>query len=329
MMPEPQRSENPAIKAAVVEAIRLHGPLTFAAFMELALYHPQLGYYRRPRIGRDGDYYTAASVGPVWGRIWARYFRRMMGTGDRQLYEFGGNTGAFRADVLAECPELNHRIIEAGDPMPDAMAGIVFSNELIDALPFHRLRMRDGAPREVFIAMNEQGGLVESEGDPSPGASGFGFPASALPDGWEFEVRPAAEAWIRAVASRLMGGFVITVDYGCTHDEYFAKPRPEGTWRTYFRHTQTGDALANIGEQDITADVDFTSFIAAGEAAGLETILFQDQSRALLDIGRDVIGEIVARDAGRPSKERNALHQLLHPSLMGRRFKVLIQRKTG
>jgi SAM-dependent MidA family methyltransferase len=204
------------------------------------------------------------------------------------------------------------------------MEGIVFSNELLDALPFHRLRVRDGKLREIFIGLDEQGEPREIENDPS---LAIGDWRSAIPDSWEFENCPRAEEWIRDIASCLTRGYVITVDYGYTREEYVSKPRPNGTWRTYFQHTRTDDTLANIGEQDITADVDFTSFIAAGEAAGLETVLFTDQTHALLEIGRGVIEEITTRDAGKMSKDRNAIHQLLHPAMMGQRFRVLIQRK--
>jgi len=353
---------NPAAIAAITAAIRERGPLNFADFMQIALYHPRHGYYRRARIGREGDFFTAVSTGPVWGRIWARHFRKMlavMPTPEPQasglqrlekrgsetshhgktrpgirhpasgvVYEFGGNTGQFRDDVLKECPELDHRIMEVDDMMPDSMDGIVFSNELIDAMPFHRLRRSDGIWREIFVGQGEHGDLIEIEGDPSEAVrSQITHGESQIPDGWEIECRPAAQAWIRDIAARLTRGLVITVDYGYTRDEYFAKPRLRGTWRTYFNHTQTNDALANIGGQDITADVDFTRFIAAGEDAGLETIFFKDLSHALIEIGRDVIEQITTRDAGRPSRDRNAIQQLLHPSMMGTRFRVLIQRK--
>jgi SAM-dependent MidA family methyltransferase len=319
--------------------IQRDGPLTFAEFLRLALYHPQNGYYRRHeaiQVGRDGDFMTSISAGPVYGRIWAGVFRDWLKDGslgaDARITEFGGNRGRFRADVLAAAPELRHEIVEAGDPMPDRLEGIVFSNELIDALPFHRLRVRDGRWREIRVDLGPDG-LRELETDPVPELSTC-FPISlaaqppaALPDGTEFEARPAALAWIRDVARRLVRGRIVTVDYGFTHEEYFSRPRPRGTLRCYHRHTLNDEPLARPGEQDITADVDFTEFIAAGEAAGLRTERFEEQGRALLELGREVVQELARRDAGTFSRERNALHQLTHPTLMGRRFRVLIQRK--
>ena len=342
---------NPHTIAALRDAIRARGPLTLADFMQIALYHPQHGYYRHAKIGRAGDFMTSVSTGPVWGKIWARHFFKLLenfqslektaaGTSrdwkkSAAIYEFGGNTGQFRDDVLTECPELDYRIFEAGDPLPEKMEGIVFSNELIDALPFHRVRFRDGIWFELLVGLdgNENPILIEGELRDSRlrsfVESNFGFVGDLKLEICDFEICPAAEDWIRQILSRLIRGYVITVDYGMTREEYFSKPRPAGTLRCYHKHTRNDDPLEHIGEQDITADVDFTSFIAAGEAAGLETVLFTDQTHALLEIGRDVIEEITTRDAGRMSKDRNAIHQLLHPSMMGRRFKVLIQRKRG
>lgn len=321
------------------DCIREGGPLTFAEFMRLALYHPQQGYYRRAeavQVGRAGDFMTSISAGPVYGRIWAGVFRRWLQDGcigpDAHITEFGGNQGRFRDDVLAAAPDLPYRIVEAGDPVPDRLEGIVFSNEMIDALPFHRLRVRNGRWREIRVGLGPDG-LREIEADPLPELAAC-FPISlaaqppaALPDGTEFEARPAAPAWIREVARRLTRGWIVTVDYGFTHEEYFSKPRPRGTLRCYHRHTLNDEPLARPGEQDITADVDFTEFIAAGESAGLRTERFEEQGRALLDLGRDLVHEIATRDAGAYSRDRNALHQLTHPTLMGRRFRVLIQRK--
>lgn len=321
------------------DAIRKYGPLTFADFLRLSLYHPEKGYYRRPaavQVGRQGDFMTSVSAGPLFGRIWAGVFQKWLKAGefgpDAGIWEFGGNKGRFRDDVLAAAPELPYRLVEAGDPMPDRLEGIVFSNELIDALPFHRLRVRNGRWREIRVDLGPDG-LREIETDPVPELSAC-FPVSlaaqppdALPDGTEFEARPAALEWIREVARRLTHGRIVTVDYGFTHEEYFSKPRPRGTLRCYHRHALNDEPLARPGEQDITADVDFTEFMAAGQASGLQTERFEEQGRALLDLGRDIVHEIATRDAGTFSRDRNALHQLTHPTLMGRRFQVLIQRK--
>ena len=338
-MPEhPKRDGTATLHQTLHESIAKHGPLTFADYLRIVLYDRSAGYYGRrdrPTVGRHGDFMTSVSAGPLFGRIWARVFRAWLTTPSpvTGVWEFGANTGRFRDDVLADAPGLPYRTVESGDPLPDRMEGVVFSNELIDALPFHRLRVRDGRWREIRVGLAGDR-LIECETDPVPELAACfpmslaATPPAVLPDGTEFEARPAALAWIRDVSARVVRGRVVTIDYGFTHEEYFSRPRPRGTLRCYHRHAANDEPLARPGEQDITADVDFTEFIAAGEAAGLTTERFEEQGRALLDLGRELMAEIATRDAGGLSADRNAIHQLTHPTLMGRRFRVLIQQKV-
>ena len=131
--------------------------ITFERFMELALYHPQFGYYtsRREKIGKRGDYFTSVSVGPLFGRLLAKQFlsfREELGNpAEFEVVEFGGHRGQLRADVLAAAPDLRYRIVETGDPLPDSIVGCVFSNEFLDALPVHVVQVKDGAWQEVYV----------------------------------------------------------------------------------------------------------------------------------------------------------------------------------
>ncbi|MGA2138086.1 MAG: hypothetical protein ABSH14_04410, partial [Verrucomicrobiia bacterium] len=118
------------------------GRITFARFMELALYHARYGYYTGPgRIGKHGDYFTSVSVGPLFGKLLAKQFvkfREELGRpAEFEVVEFGGHHGELRADVLAAAPDLRYRVIETGNPLPDSIVGCVFSNEFLDALPVH------------------------------------------------------------------------------------------------------------------------------------------------------------------------------------------------
>jgi len=147
-------------------------------------------------------------------------------------------------------------------------------------------------------------------------------------EGYRTEVNLRALDWLIDVSQRLKGGWIVTIDYGYERDEYFAPHHRDGTMLCYYQHTKSANPYANIGEQDITTHVEFTSFIEHGKKLGLEPVLFTDQSHYLLQIGESEIAEIVARTAGQPSKERAAIHQLIHPEMMGRTFKVVVQRKT-
>ena len=146
-------------------------------------------------------------------------------------------------------------------------------------------------------------------------------------EGYRSEVNLRALDWLTDVARRLKRGWIVTIDYGYERNEYFAPHHHDGTLLCYHQHVKSANPYANIGEQDITAHVEFTSLIEHGKKFGLETVLFTDQLHYLLQIGESEIAEIVERTAGQPSKERAAIHQLLHPELMGRTFKVLVQRK--
>ena len=146
-------------------------------------------------------------------------------------------------------------------------------------------------------------------------------------EGYRTEVNLRALDWLADVAQRLKRGWIVTIDYGYERQEYFAPHRRDGTLLCYRRHARSANPYAHIGEQDITAHVEFTSLIEHGKKLGLETVFFTNQSRYLLQIGESEITGIVERAAGQPSTERAAIQQLIHPEMMGTTFKVLVQRK--
>jgi len=332
-MPAPD-SSRPELVAEICAAIaRAGGGITFARFMELALYHPLYGYYTSDaaRIGKHGDFFTSVSVGPLFGKILAQYFRKLRsesGVEDFAIWEFGGRGGELRTDVLAVAPELKWNIIEAGDPLPDEMIDCVFSNELLDALPVHRVQVRGGVWRELFVAASTAG-FVEVAGplsDPRLAEAVRDLPIAQM-EGYRTEINLRALDWLTQIAARLRHGWMLTFDYGFERADYFAPHRRDGHLQCYCRHQRHGNPFANIGAQDITTHVDFSAFVEHGRALGLETLWFCDQGKFLLDEGADLIREIVERDAGKHSTERNAIHQLIHPAHMGRAFKALLLRK--
>jgi SAM-dependent MidA family methyltransferase len=340
------------------EIERSGGRITFERFMELALYHRQHGYYMegRERIGKAGDYFTSVSVSPLFGRLLARQFlkwRDELGyPPEFEIVEFGGHRGQLREDVLAAAPDLKYRVVETADPFPDSITGVVFSNEFLDALPVHRVRVQGGEWKEVYVSVSETGAKPTPAPPrrgppqlPSNGGAGGGFrqtlgPLSTprlsdfldglpvhLMEGYTTEVNLRALDWMETIARRLKRGFVLTIDYGYDREDYFSPQHRDGTLLCYHHHTKNDNPYLHIGEQDMTAHVEFTSLIEHGKRFGLEPVLFTDQSHFLLQIGESEISEIVQRTAGQLSKERQAIHQLLHPELMGRTFKVLVQRK--
>ena len=307
------------------------GRITFARFMELALYHPQHGYYTggRERIGQQGDYFTSVSVGSLFGKILAKQFvkfREELGNPPEfEVVEFGGHRGQFRADVLAAAPDLAYRIVETGDPLPDSIVGCVFSNEFLDALPVHLVQVKDGTWQEVYVSADLQE-VLGPLSTPRLADHLRDLPVEYM-EGYRSEVNLPVLDWLTEVARRLKRGWIVTIDYGYERNEYFAPHHRDGTLLCYHQHVKSANPYVNIGEQDITAHVEFTSLMEHGKTLGLEPVVFTDQSHYLLQIGEPEIAEIVERTAGQPSKERAAIHQLIHPELMGRTFKVLVQQK--
>ncbi len=304
---------NPVLVEAIRDEIACSGGrITFERFMEIVLYHPQHGYYTsgKARIGKAGDYFTSVSVGPLFGKLLARQFQQW---GVDEVVEFGGQRGLLRDDVLTAAPELRYRVVEVGDPLPDQITGCVVSNEFLDALPVHRVH----GDREVYVTADFEETLGPLSDARLP----------RLPVGYRSEFNLRALDWLEDVARRLQHGYVLTIDYGFEREEYFAPHHKDGHLQCYSQHTRNANPYERVGEQDITAHVEFSSLIELGKKLGLEPVLFTDQSHYLLQIGESEISEIVERTAGEVSKERAAIHQLTHPALMGRAFKVLIQKK--
>lgn len=312
------------------------GRLTFAAYMDIVLYAPGLGYYGRPEspIGPAGDYFTAVSATPVFGHILGRLFRRLAHATDAppdfRIVEVGGHRGRLRDDIRTLWPEVPYRLIEYGDKPPATVSGIVFANELLDALPVHCVRAVAGAWRERYVTMTAPRALAWCDGPLSSPrlADALADLPVALMEGYETEVQLQAHDWIVDIAGRLQpGSHLLLIDYGLERRDYFAPHRAHGTLRCYRRHQCNGDPLQTPGEQDITASVEFTSLIAAGQQAGLELLRFRELGRFLVEEGEDVIRDIAERTAGTMSRERQGLHQLMHPNLMGHAFQVLWMRK--
>jgi SAM-dependent MidA family methyltransferase len=232
----------------------------------------------------------------LFGRILARQFEQW---GVTEVTECGGHRGQLRADILAAAPELNYQVIEVGEPLPATLRGVVFSNELLDAFPVHRVC----GDRELYVT----GDFTEEPGPLSDPR------LPRLPAGYRSEFNLRALDWLEDVARRLTeSAYILTIDYGFERGEYFAPHHKDGHLQCYYRHTRNDDPYRHIGEQDITAHVEFTSLM---EHPGLETLLFTTQERYLTRIGAD---ELMA--------DPRQAHQLLH-STMGQAFKVLVQRR--
>jgi SAM-dependent MidA family methyltransferase len=358
-------TENAALKDAIVARIRAEGPLPFRDFMEAALYHPLHGYYRsrREKMGREGDYLTSPEASPVFSVLVARQLREMWQAMGRptsfDLVEAGAGTGALCRDVLRWArrtdPDfraaIQYTIVEVSEvlverqrvvlgeedrdarwtaDLPAGVRGCILSNELLDSFPVHRLTVRDGRLRELFVDWD--GALfVETEGPPStPALAAYFERLGLMPgEGCAAEVNLEAEAWLRQAAVALHEGFILTFDYGYEAAELYAPWRRHGTLLCFYRHNPSGDPYARLGRQDITSHVDFTTLRRAGEESGLRTLGLVSQSEFLTNLG--VMEALAPPGEGETDLEeyyarRRAVSELIDPAALGR-IRVLVQSK--
>jgi len=304
--------------------IRAAGPVPFRRFMEVALYHPQHGYYRRPRdpFGKEGDFFTAEQVQPVFGILVAarirQLFRAMGEPDDFVVVELG----AGRREMAEAFSEWRYLPIDIGcGEFPEDFRGVVFSNEFFDALPVDLAVFRQGAFRRQCIALHDGRFVWHEDGDLSPEAVEYlraYFPAP-LEGNW-YEINLPALAWMDRIASALRAGFVFTVDYGYTRAE--AVRFPHGTLMGYRRHTALEDVLQEPGLRDITAHVNFTALEERGTLRGLRTESFSTLAQVLLSAGEpDQFA--AALGPGNDLRRRMQLKTLLFG--MGETFRVLVQ----
>jgi SAM-dependent MidA family methyltransferase len=360
----------------MIEEIALHGPLTFARFMERALYDKDHGYYMtqavaqdktpRERIGREGDFYTAPELSPILAKTLVLQVLDI----DAQLghpptftfVEMGGGNGTFAADFLQQCQRiapdflsrLRYALVERspylqslqqsciresmgnwgkGQPFwvaaveeldQNSVIGALFSNELVDAFPVHRVRFHNQCLQELLVDYAD-GKFVERFGPlSSPMLEEYVHRHGIdLQEGQTSELHVAAEQWMTQMARVLQKGVLITVDYGHTASDYYAVDRKDGTLICYYQHAVSTNPYTRVGEQDMTAHVNFSVLAKAGKECGLLPVGFTTLANWLM--GLDV--EEMVEDQDPESQDIQALSQLLRPHGMGSTFKVLVQQK--
>ncbi|HRJ72413.1 MAG TPA: SAM-dependent methyltransferase [Terrimicrobiaceae bacterium] len=352
-------AKSPALADLIAAEIADSGPLTFARYMALALYHPELGYYAsgRAKIGPAGDFFTSVSVGPVFGRILAGQFgeiwQRLGQPPEFSIVEQGANDGTLAADVLnALDPRMNaaYWIIEPSPVLQDrqramlqnhasrvrwvsapeelpVIDGLHFSNELLDALPFHLVRSTGSAWEELFV-VSEGGRLAFSGGVPTEAVAGELTLLPARPAGYIAELRPSASAWAATLGTKIRSGAILVIDYGYSRDQLLAPHRTEGTFACYRAHQRDALPLEAPGEKDITAHVDFTALTEAAAAAGFHREGWTDQHHFLVGASQELMREIEGPPTAQTQKILRTLQTLLHPESMGTQFHCLLFTKN-
>jgi SAM-dependent MidA family methyltransferase len=366
------RSDRAPLAERLRERIGREGAISFRDWMEAALYDEHEGYYCRRdtvRWGRAGDYRTSAERSPLFAATFARYFATLyeeLGAPSvLSIIDAGAGAGDFARGVLEtlrrdwphvfsatryyldeESADARARARERLAPVsertefrrlfeidPQTCVGIIFSNELLDAFPVHRVIQRGRKLYELCVGVNEAGafGWVEREPKTPRLAAHFERAGVSLAEGQIAEVNLEAEDWTRRAAHALRRGYIITVDYGEEANELYGAPqRRGGTLRAFHRHTLADDLLARPGEQDLTATIDWTQIRMAGEREGLQTVLFARQDEFLLRAG---LLEQLERMTARSPSEADAMglrlgaREMILPGGMGQSFQVLVQKR--
>ena len=338
------------LRDRLVARIRAHGPITFADYMETALYDPEEGYYStRVALGFEGDYLTSPDLGTHFGRSLGRAFIDVWTALGRpaawDVVEAGAGRGTLLRDVLVslerERPDAARAarlaIVEVSPRLraqqssslegrdirwaSDARAlapleGVIFANEVLDAFPVHVLARVDDGIREVFVD-EKDGRLVEMLRAPSAPDLRYRVP-EGLAAGGRWEASPEAEGWVAGLAAALVRGYVLFIDYGGDEAELLSR-LGSGTVRGFSRHRILSDPFAEPGAHDLTASVNFTAVRRAAEGAGLRYVGRASQRDALVALGiRDLTSRPTTaieqlRDFGR----RSAIDTLLDPAGLG------------
>ena len=351
----------------LADRIRAAGPIPFAAYMRECLYHPLLGYYSKTESRRFGDFYTSVDVHPIFARLLARQLAEMWVVLGRPreflAVEAGAGVGRLASQILdfavRELPEFyscvrysaveqssarrerhsatlrahleNGKAASSSELPGDIPAGCIFSNELLDAFPVHRVIFEHGALREIYVGFNGER-FTEQRGPLSSGEIARYFQEQQITQREEqfAEINLDACDWIADVGRRLGRGFVLTIDYGHEVAELYNERHMRGTLLAYSEHRATEEFFERPGEQDLTAHVNFTALDLWGAGAGLKRTGCVSQMAFLVALGRgNEFADLYDEGASELERirARLLLKSLIHPEGMGETFQILIQHK--
>ncbi len=355
--PSPEAAQHSARLAEYIRRdIAAHeGWISFARYMELALYAPRLGYYvaGSQKFGEAGDFVTAPELSRLFGRTLARQVAEIMAQSAPSILELGAGSGKLAVDMLSECECLgcvpeSYAILEVSadlrmrqqalirkwlphlldrvrwlDELPEKFSGAIVANEVLDALPVHLVHWRDSAITELGVASGEHG-FIWQERAISDAALLELAKGIIVPDDYISEVCVARRGLINSLARRLEQGVLLLIDYGFGAREFYHPQRRAGTLMCHYRHHVQDDPFYLPGLQDITAHVNFTDIAESGIEAGLELMGYTSQAFFLINCGITTLLQETSPEDLRDYLPLSAqLQKLTSPSEMGELFKVM------
>ncbi|WP_297887215.1 SAM-dependent methyltransferase [Sulfurihydrogenibium sp.] len=348
----------------ILGEIEKRGGISFKEFMDFALYYPSLGYYTsdKEKIGGYGDFFTSSELDPVFGQLLAKQFNEIYEKyfKDKKisLVEVGSGKGLLAYDILNEIknnyPDFYKNLqfvsiekspyhlksqeellkgfnVKWYDTLEDVedLEGIVYSNELFDALPVHLIKKLNSRIYEIYLTKKEDEIVEELRPATKDILDYLKELKIDIPEGMTTEINLIATDLIGKIGQKLKRGFVFTVDYGYPSKELYKPYRMRGTLLCYYKHTYNENYYENVGLQDITSHVNFSALVYYGKKSGLEFTSFTDQAHFLINLGLgDVMMELQEKGDYKSYERLNRLKTLILPKGMGEKFKVLIQHKN-
>src|SRR5574340_314495 len=341
--------------AAHCDAEAKCGWISFARYMELALYAPGLGYYTAGahKFGAAGDFVTAPQLSPLFGRTLARQVAQIMAASAPHILELGAGSGKLAVDLLGELEKLgslpdSYAILEVSadlrerqrallherlphlaervrwlDALPESFSGAVVANEVLDALPVHLVHWENGTPTERGVSAGANG-FIWQERPIGDAALLHAAQRISVPDDYVSEICLAARGLVNSLAGCLQRGALLLIDYGFGAREFYHPQRSSGTLMCHYRHHAHGDPFFLPGLQDITAHVNFTDVAECGIDAGLELLGYTSQAFFLLNCGITDLMQDTSPENLRDYLPLSAqLQKLTSPAEMGELFKVM------
>jgi SAM-dependent MidA family methyltransferase len=370
-LPDPsadERAHSDRLLTHLREEIAAHGAMPFSQYMERCLYAPGLGYYSagKTKFGEAGDFVTAPELGSLFAQCVVNATYPVIGLlgDDADFLELGGGSGSFaeaalKAFAAAEALPRRYLILEPSADLRDRQRerlsgalpaeifarvswldrppeqewrGVLFANEVIDALPTTRFAMRAGEVYEEYVALDGEGRLMRVDRPADMLVSGAVRHVerdleTSFPDGYRSEILPQLPYWIQAIAGSLSAGLMLFVDYGYVRREFYLPERTDGTLMAHYRHRAHSDPLYLPGLNDLTASVDFTALAEAGNGAGFGVAGYLSQAQFLIGSGLQESFENAyeqAPDEAARYRLAQEVKKLTLPDQMGERFQAML-----
>ncbi|WP_319558492.1 class I SAM-dependent methyltransferase [Thiomicrorhabdus sp.] len=367
-LPQPSedaQAHSTQLQRLIVKQIKRHGPIAFSKYMQMALYTPELGYYASglPKIGPQGDFITAPEVSPIFSRCLARQSAQILAELEHpNILEFGAGSGVMAKDILLELSaigqkleryyilelsadlrqrqqetlkahlpeELMQKVVWLESLPSTAISAVVLANEVLDAMPFERLRIEPDRALQGFVDYNEQNDefiwdyQTITLGSLQKFANQLIKHIGKVSDlGYETEINLNLSPWIKSLTSVIAQGALLLVDYGYTRQEYYQAARVMGTLRCHYQHRAHQNPFFYPGLQDITAHVDFTAVAEAAYDNGFKVAGFTTQAHFLMGSGLLEMSVDPEMDLGQQIRTAQQIKTLTLPDEMGETFKVI------